>query len=341
MPPLLEGSYSISGSRVLYDGEPIELAGGVNAMHTFGLRDAEYERLTSWNVKIVREFIGNLRENPITGDWASQSSIGQWLHPLQKIVANNRANGLITLLCPFAWTDEAGVTTEFGGRNPSTVDFYDDYKVQMVLIAEQFKDQTDVWVEVWNEPYHWQNLNDYSEDLWLSDALDMVGNLRGVQGFDNVILVQGNGMGQLEDAILAKGQELLDAFSNVMFDLHGYEEWMIRNGDPLERLNSLRAAGFAVLFGEIGVINSSGLMDAQTFLSAALKANVPTLGWLWKYDGSDKNALLDSDGNPNDADNNAWGSTFKAYLAERLLSTSFPSTAPTSVPTGTRRSRAF
>lgn len=42
----------------------------------------------------------------------------------------------------------------------------------MRAIEELFKDQTDVWMEVWNEPYNWDNQNGYSHDLWLRQKPD-------------------------------------------------------------------------------------------------------------------------------------------------------------------------
>ena len=44
----------------------------------------------------------------------------------------------------------------------------------MQAIAEHFSDQTDVWIEVWNEPFHWDNQNNYSHELWLTSMEDMV-----------------------------------------------------------------------------------------------------------------------------------------------------------------------
>ena len=77
---------------------------------------------------------------------------------------------------------------------------------------------------------------------------------------------------------------------NILFDLHAYEKWMmgtaLDEGTLAARLQALRDGGFAVLFGECGVINSSGLMSGFTlFLDAMLQSNFPTLAWLWKYDG--------------------------------------------------------
>ncbi len=221
-------TYAVKDAAILKTGTPTFLGGGANAFHTFGLGDtADANALTNWNVKIVREFIGNLRENPLTGTYAIQSSTGAWLQPLQNVVNANSANGKITILCPFGWVDTNKNTYTFSGLNPSAQSFYAEYKTKMKLMAQQFKGQSDVWIEIWNEPYSWNNTNGYTDALWLKDVTDMVNNLRSVSGFTNIILVPGNGQGQLEDAINNKGKTLLQTNNNIVFDLHGYEKWMI------------------------------------------------------------------------------------------------------------------
>jgi mannan endo-1,4-beta-mannosidase len=284
-------------------------------MHVFGLGN-DYSVTANWNVKIMREFIGNLRQSPIAGQWAIQDVKGSWLHPLQSIVNLNRANGIITVFCPFGWIDTAGITTEFTGKNPRQQSFYSDYKNRMQLIAQQFKNQPDVWIEVWNEPYRWDNSNGYNHSLWLSDMIDMVGNLRDVAGFNNIIVVPGNGQGQLEDAILSEGSNLLKRFSNIVFDLHAYEKWMIGTTESsiTARLQALLNMKFALMFGECGVINSSGLMSYSAFLSSVKQLLIPTMAWLWKYSTTDQNALLASASAPNDNNNNNWGTGYKTFM---------------------------
>ena len=333
------GTYSIEGAQIMYNDKPVRLAGGVNAMHTFSLGStSDYSLLTKWNVVIVREFIANLGETPLTGQWATKTSNGQWLWPLQSIVDSNRANGMVTILCPFYWVNETTLeVTEFSGKYPSEQPFYNAYKIRMREIAEQFKNDSSVWIEVWNEPYPWDNSKGYKNETWLSDHIHMVDNLRNVIGFDNIIVVQGNGQGQLEEALLSRGADLLKNRHNILFDLHGYEKWMMGSDATLDaivsRLSSLKAAGFAIIFGECGVINQSGLMSGFIdFLEGMSSGDIPTLAWLWKYSSSDNNALLNSSGLPNNNGNLFWGSQFKRFLAERALSTSFPTGSPTKLP---------
>lgn len=304
--------YSIKGSKILANAVPQNFK-GVNVMNSFGIGD--HSLMVNWNVKIVREFIGNLKEQPINGS-PIPSSTNVWLHSLQDIVDENRANNLITILCPFGWVDDSLNQILFTGLNPTEQVFYGDYKLKMKQIAENFKNQPDVWIEVWNEPYHWNNENNYNHNLWLNDQLDMVKNLREVNGFTNIILVPGNEQGQSETAIIEKGKELLAKNHNILFDLHAYEKWLIGTTESsiADRVNKLNNLDFAIIFGEVGVINSSGLMDVNPFLDAMNKTNTSVLAWLWNLNENDQNSLLTKEGIANNKNNNNWGSTYLSFL---------------------------
>lgn len=290
------------------------IANGVNTLNTFGL--ANQELIKPWNIAIVREFIGNLREQPIDGG-AIQDALGSYLHSLQSVVDANRSNDLVTILCPFGWVDNLGNQTYFTGLNPKSQSFYNSYKTKMKTIAEHFKNQPDVWLEVWNEPYHFNNENGYTHDLWLNDQIEMVDNLRAVEGFNNIIVVPGNEQGQSETVILKKGAALLAHHSNIVFDLHAYEKWLLNNTSATieSRITQLHNSGFAILFGEIGVINASGLMSVNDFLTVAKNTKTMTLAWLFNRNTNDQNALLTDEGAENNTNNNNWGTTFKSFLA--------------------------
>ena len=316
IPPMPKGPirpFHVEGGSLHYQGLPITYK-GVNAMQTFGLVDPGL--MNDWKVGIVREFIGNLREQPIQGA-ALQASDGKWYHSLQKIVDQNRAHNRITIFCPFGWVDEAGKQTLFTGLNPSAQPFYAAYRSKMQAIAEQFKNQPDVWLELWNEPYSWNNQQGYTHALWLKDMADMVDNLRRVQGFQNIILVPGNEQGQSEAAVMAKGAELLTGRYNLLFDLHAYEKWLQNTSEAqlVSRLQALKKANFAVVIGEVGVYNAGNDLDPSTFLRAARQTDVSVMGWLWNQDSSYKNALLTNEGLPNaNAANAYWGKKFQDFL---------------------------
>ena len=304
--------FRVEGSQLLKENRPVFYK-GVNALQTYGLGNAEL--MDRWNIEIVREFIGNLREQPISGG-AIQASDAVWYHPLQSIVDQNRAHGKITILCPFGWVNENGERTLLTGLNPLEQDFYPAYKTKMQAIARHFRDQPEVWLEVWNEPFHWNNQNNYSHELWLESMEDMVDNLRE-SGFDNIILVPGNEQGQSEAALLAKGQELMETRPNLLFDLHAYEKWLVDQSEAAiwQRIQELKNQNLPLLFGEIGVHNVSDLMPVLPFLNAANSAQVSVLAWLWNQNSDDRNALLTDDGVANaNEDNNQWGEVYRTFL---------------------------
>jgi len=305
-------NYSIVDGDILKNGNVL-IANGVNTLNTFGI--ANHELYSTWNINIVREFIGNLREQPISG-FTIKDSQGSFLHPLQKVVDANRSQNVVTILCPFGWVDESGNQTLFTGLNPSDQEFYKVYKLKMKAIAEQFKNQPDVWIEVWNEPYHFDNANGYSHELWLRDQTDMVRNLRSVNGFNNVIIVPGNEQGQSETVILEKGAALLANNNNIIFDLHAYEKWIINMTETAvkNRINGLKNGKIPIIFGEVGVINSNDLMTVDTFLAAVKTTQTPTIAWLFNRNTNDQNSLLTDDGEENNTNNNKWGTTFKQFL---------------------------
>lgn len=312
-PENTSNSFKIQGAQILLNGNPVHFK-GVNALQAFGLTDAAL--MNEWNIEIVREFIGNLREQPIEGD-AILASDGVWYHSLKKIVEQNRANKKITILCPFGWVNDSGQHTLFTGLNPSSQEFFEAYKAKMKSIATYFKSQSDVWIEVWNEPYHWNNENGYDHDLWYADMTEMVANLRAVEGFTNIIVVPGNEQGQAETVLLEKAAQFSSENNNVIYDLHAYEKWL-ENSDQnsiVNRIQRLTAARIPILFGEVGIQNVGDVMPVQHFLSAVNYTQITTMAWLWNQNSEDNSALLNDIGQPNNTDqNNFWGSTFRTFL---------------------------
>lgn len=315
IPDRLSGPFTVSGADLLKNGEPVFYK-GVNAMQTFGLGNPKL--MNEWNVQIVREFIGNLREQPIDNS-PILGSDGVWYHPLQHIVDQNRANNKITILCPFGWVNTDGQQTLLTGLNPSLQPFYKSYKARMKQIAEHFKNQPDVWIQLWNEPYHWNNENGYSHELWLNDMKEMVDNLRWVDGFQNIIIVPGNEQGQSEEVIVIMGNELLKNRFNLLFDLHAYEKWLVNTSEEqlISRIENLKNKNLAFIIGEVGVQNVGEVMPVAPFLNAAKSTNITVLAWLWNQDTPYNNALLTNDGQPNAREmNNYWGESFRKFLQD-------------------------
>ena len=310
--PILAQVYSTQGAKILKDGTAKELR-GVNALHEYGIGSSD---MNDWEIEIVREAIHNFQSHPISG--GSMQIGGSWKHSLQKIVDDNRANGKITIICPFNW-DGLG-TTDFLGKNPSSQVWFEAYKTRYQAVANQFKNQSDVWFDVWNEPYWW-NLNDprgYSESLWLSDMSSMVDNIRST-GATNIILVPGSKMGQGETVVLGEGLNLISKRSNLVFGLHAYEGWLHDTQSQIEgRMVKLQSLGLPLLFSEYGAQNNE-TMDVANFLAACRSQKVGALAWIWKKSDSERAALLRADGIlSNDLNNHLYGSKVKEFCMEVL-----------------------
>lgn len=302
--------YHIVENKITYNGNPVQLI-GANTLQSFGVGSQD---LVNWNLDITREFVGNVKENPVSGAPILDSN-NQWLHALEAIVAENRANNLITILCPFGWDG----TTEnlFTGKKPTETFFYSDFKNQLELWAETFKDQDDVWIEVWNEPYRFDRADGYTDDIWLSDMTTLYQIVRNKTS--SIILIPCAEQGQDESVLINVGSSFLDGKTNVLFDIHAYEKWLLESEDNMsQRLSALENKNLPVFFGEIAPVNSGVLMNPNPFLDLLSDSGISLAAWLWKYDEDDQDALLTKDGNPNNVNNNNWGSSYRSLaLKER------------------------
>jgi mannan endo-1,4-beta-mannosidase len=296
-------TYSVSGTQILKNGSPLFVR-GVNVMNIFG---GDTSDMADWNVKVVRQPI-DMKVTTLT--------------KMQQIVDNARANGKITILAAFWYDNNAisGGTTPYPqcqllGVNPSSDSRWEAVKTRWRDIANQFKNQPDVWFDVWNEPYWYNDTNGFSEDLWLSDMKALADNIRGT-GATNIIVVPGSKTGQGETVIVNKGPSLLSGRSNIVFSIHLYGQWLNDSQSQIEsRIQAVLNKNLALMATEIGVEGGGYLYNPNAGLNALLGKNISTMGWYWKRKSSEKNALLDDNGNPNNNNNNNWGTTYKNFLS--------------------------
>jgi mannan endo-1,4-beta-mannosidase len=296
--------YSISEGAIMNKNKPIQLI-GANAFHVFSVGSKD---MNDWNIDIAREFVGNAKETPITGG-PIQSSNGSFLYSLQSIVDDNRTNNRITILCAFGW--DANRETEFTGKSPKQTFWCNEYKVKLAQWAVQFKNQPDVWIEVWNEPYRYDRADGYTDSIWMDDMNELTTIIRET-GNTNIILIPCAEQGQDESVLLNKGVEFLKNKSNVLFDIHGYEKWLLDTKSSIDlRLSQLQNKKIPIIFGETAPVNAGVLMNPKDFLDILSQRGISICAWVWKKNESDQDALLTASGLPNDNNNNNWGTTFK------------------------------
>lgn len=303
--PVNTDQYAIVGNKIYNYNHAIQLIGS-NTFHVFGAGGSD---LNSWQVDIAREFIGNVKEVPLSG-FPIKDSNNAYLYALQAIVDSNRVNNRITIICPFRWNGVA--TTDFSGKMPAQTYWWNDFKIKLQQWAAQFKNQQDVWIEVWNEPYKYDKTDGYTDDLWVSNMNELVAIIRNT-GNENIILVPCAEQGQDETVLNNKGSLFLAGKKNILFDIHAYEKWLlVSNAAISNRLLQLKQNNIPIIFGETAPLNAGVLMNPKPFLDSAYYNGLSICAWVWKYDGNDKDALLNAQGLPNDNNNYNWGTTFKA-----------------------------
>ena len=301
--------YTTSGSKILLNTKPIQLV-GANAFHVFSAGSTD---MNSWNIDIAREFIGNIKETQLEGNPIKDNN-GAYLYSLQSIIDGNRINNRVTILCAFGWDGKN--ETEFTGKNPSKTAWWIDYKIKLKEWATYFKDQPDVWIEVWNEPYRYDRADGYTDLIWMNDMNEMVETIRNA-GNQNIILVPCAEQGQDESILINKGTEFLANKSNIIYDIHAYEKWLLDSESSINnRLQQLKLKNIPILFGETAPLNAGILMNPQSFLETIYNRGLSVCAWVWKKDEKDKDALLTSTGIPNDNNNNNWGTTYKNLAAK-------------------------
>jgi mannan endo-1,4-beta-mannosidase len=307
-PVSLTPRFNISGSKILDLLSPIQLV-GANSFHVFSAGSSD---MNSWNMDIAREFVGNIKENPLTGS-PIQDASGAYLHSLQTVADSNRKNNRITIFGGFGW--DGTNATEFTGKRPAQTLWWNDYKIKLLQWAVQFKDQPDVWLEVWNEPYRFDRADGYTDDIWMNDMNEMVSIIRNT-GNNNIILVPCAEQGQDESVLNNKGVSFLTGKKNILFDIHAYEKWLlVTNTEIGNRLEQLKQKNLPVIFGETAPLNAGVLMNPQSLLDSIYNRGISVCAWTWKYDGNDKDALLNAAGLPNDNNNNNWGTHYRNLAA--------------------------
>jgi mannan endo-1,4-beta-mannosidase len=300
--------FSISGTKIYTNNTAVQLM-GANAFHVFGAGGSD---MNKWQIDIVREFIGNMKETPLTGTVIRDAN-NAYLHPMQVVADSNRKNDRITIFCPFGWDGTAA--TLFTGSRPTLTSWWINYKSMLQQWALQFKDQPDVWLEVWNEPYRYDRADSYTDAIWWNDMNEMVAVIRGT-GNNNIILVPCAEQGQDESVLINKGNAFLSGKKNILFDVHAYEKWLLVPDAAMgSRLQQLQQNNLPVFFGETAPMNAGVLMNPQSFLDSVYNRGLSACAWVWKNDAADQDALLSATGLPNNNNNNNWGSMYKNYCS--------------------------
>ena len=228
---------------------------------------------------------------------------------MQNIVDENRKQNKISWICAFGW--DGNSSTLFTGKSPESTFWWEDYKTKLRSWAIQFKDQNDVWIEVWNEPYRYDRADGFTDAIWLQNMNELTAIIRET-GNKNIVVIPCAEQGQDESVLINKGSLFLVGKSNILFDIHAYEKWLLDSPTNINnRLNALNQSNLPIIFGETATMNAGVLMNPSPFLNVLYERGLSVCAWVWKKDESDQDALMTRDGLPNNINNNNWGTTFK------------------------------
>jgi len=230
---------------------------------------------------------------------------------LQQIVDDNRAHGIVTILDCHQWG--TGNDGGYTGVDPQSEWWYNDYKNKLGQIAAHFANQSDAWIETWNEPYQNGDQNQASgNERWVGFEKEAIGIIREA-GNNNIIVVNAPNWGADDGAIVAKGNEILNGQNNILFDLHGYDGMDGPNNSEQSDENKIRAmqnVNEAVLIGETGPSNNDNHMDPTPVLDAVRKTGVSITAWCWGSGDGNRIAAEDGSGRTN------WGNQYISFAQE-------------------------
>lgn len=140
------------------------------------------------------------------------------------------------------------------------------------------KNHSDVWLNLWNEPYWWDGTNCYTDSMWEADAIAMIDTIR-ITGASNIVVIEGSHTGQGHNVIINKGQIVKQGRGDVIFDIHVYNTlWNIPEANIIQRFQALKNSGNAFIVGEFA---NNGTEIWQPVINACQAENVSMLSWLW------------------------------------------------------------
>ncbi len=267
---IAQDNYSINDSIILKNGVSWEFNGTDN-MAIFGL-PYDYSSQVNLGMDIVRECI----DLKITSD-----------ANLQTLVSNARSKNLVIILAGF-WYDNDAFSTgttpypdcQLLGANPQQDSRWGSVMTRWQQIANLpfIKNHSDVWLNIWNEPYYWDGSHGYTDDMWEVDAKAMVDSIRNI-GASNIIVIEGSHTGQGHQVIIDRGMNVRQGRTNVLFDIHAYNsKWNISKTSIQLRFQQIRNSGNAFIVGEFA---NNGDEVWQPVMDACRAEKVSLLSWLW------------------------------------------------------------
>ncbi|ANE46586.1 hypothetical protein SY83_10220 [Paenibacillus swuensis] len=178
-----------------------------------------------------------------------------------------------------------------------------ELKNYWINLANQFKNNSNVWFNIANEPGDW-NL----DAQWKTMHKTVIEAIRGT-GATNIIVVDGGTFGQDcgysqagnvvdgDSAVISWGQEVksYDTTGNTIFSVHNYGCWDWSESKLTDYVNRVHAKNLALVFGEWGAqTGGEHQTAAQNTVNVSQAKKVGKMVWHW--DGGDAFDLTNTGG---------------------------------------------
>ena len=172
-------------------------------------------------------------------------------------------------------------------------------------VAEKYKDNPYVWLDVHNEPGNWEGLSgDYSD--WRTETPIMLDTVRAIAP-NMMLIASGTAWGQdtgptwrhgdvvpAESALLSN-MDIIQGYDNLLVTFHMYDQWKFSYSRVQNFIDQLLAASDAPIYvGEYGSWNGGSTLAASQFLHTLV--NVPGYEQIgrsvWTWSAWDNNDLV-------------------------------------------------
>ena len=156
-----------------------------------------------------------------------------------------------------------------------------------------------------NNPYVWFNVQNEPGPIssqWLITHQTVIKAIRAT-GNNNVIICDGAYWGQdvgewntnlvkeSNSAILTYGPTLNNTFSNVIYSIHCYDQWVYGDAKLQDFITKVISKGLCLIVGEMGMFNNGiSTIEASKSVLRLAKNNGVGVGY-WAWDGTDANKL--------------------------------------------------
>ena len=242
--------YDPNGKEFIIKGTNMFASEGISGVH-------KYLNIWGFNtVRVPNYILGNSSEpNPMNDGYATNKAI----------VDAYTSQGAVVI---FDAHDRIGRYYE--GADFETLK---DYWREM---AQQFKDNPNVWFNLQNEPGNAVA----NPEQWVQYHRELIDIIRA-EGAENMIIVDGEAWGQdyHTQTIANNAQDIMNGNDNVMFSIHVYDQW--NNQDIGAYLDILEANGIPIMIGEYGSINNgqSTLPASQAMMEAVQEREIGRIAW--------------------------------------------------------------